>query len=432
MSSVAEVPVLLTMPHYAGTLATARHLAARGVEVAIASDRLLAPAFWTRNVVRRARSPAVVQGPAALADWLCRYGKKNGGAVLYPTSDDMAWVIARHADTLREHFRLYVPSLSAIRSLLDKSALYEVCLKLGVPAPKTWFPRSESELLSLCEDGRTLLLKPRAQMFYAGGKGERIAGRTQAVDSWRLYRSTRYAPGILDELPALDLPLVQEYESTAAQGTYSISGFIEPSGRILGARASTKLLQTARVGVGMCFMSSDVEPTALRNIARVAQNVGYFGAFEVEFIKRAGECLLIDFNPRYYGQMGFDIARGVPLPWMIHHAALGRTNELAQLVTETVSAEAPQFYCDRVALAWWLSIALASGTVRPRAALNWYHMLDQLSPQSIDASWKRDDPLPAMVGMAAVAWSSMRHPLSLLRTLRNSQDAYQQPIARSA
>lgn len=430
MSSAAAVPALLTMPHYAGTLATARHLGERGVEVVIATDRLLAPAFWSRHVARRTRSPSVAQGPASIAAWLCRYGQKNAGTVLYPTSDDMAWVIARHADQLRQHFRLYAPPLSALRALLDKSELYDVCLKSGVPAPKTWMPTSESELASLCDGERSLLLKPRAQMFFSGGKGERITDLAHAVRTWRIYRSARYAPGVLDELPSLDLPLVQEYEPSATQGTYSVSGIIEPSGRISISRASTKLLQTTRVGIGMCFVASEVNPSALRSIAEIARRVGYFGVFEVEFVMRDGEYLLIDFNPRYYGQMGFDIARGAHLPWIIHQAALGQTSELDVGGASTASSDAPTLYCDRVALAWWLGTALASGAMSPREAVDWYHAMDERSHQGIDACWRRDDPLPTLIKLAAVASGPLRNPMSFLRSLRESSDFYQSPLAQ--
>jgi len=352
--------------------------------------------------------------------------------VLYPTSDDMAWVVARHAERLREHFHLYTPAASAVRSLLDKSALYEVCVKLGVPTPKTWFPRSESDLASLCDGQHRLVLKPRAQMFYPGGKGERIVDRAHALRVWRIYRAARYAPSVLDEIPDLDLPLVQEYEPTATQGTYSISGFIEPSGRFLGVRASTKLLQTARVGIGMCFGASDVAPSALRSIAEVAKSIGYFGVFEVEFVKRDDTYLLIDFNPRYYGQIGFDIARGVPHPWIVHHAALGQTSALDRLVAESeTSPQAPTLYCDRVALAWWLGTGLATGALSARDAVRWCRALDEFWFRSIDPSWRRDDPLPSLVRVAAVAWNSVRNPQPFLRALRDSGESYQAPVQLS-
>jgi predicted ATP-grasp superfamily ATP-dependent carboligase len=432
MPPAAGVPALLTMPHYTGTLATARQLAERGVEVVVAADRLLAPALWSRHVSKRERFPAVARGPEQLAAWLCGYGRRNGGAVLYPTSDDIAWVVSRYADRLGQHFHLFAPPMSAMRSLLDKSALYEVCTELGVPTPKSWFPRSELELAGLFDDGRALLLKPRAQMFFSGGKGERLEHRAQAIAAWRAYRAAPYAPGILVDFPSLDLPLVQEYEPTAAQGTYSISGFIEPSGQILGARASTKLLQTARVGVGMCFVASEVDREALRSVERVAKRVGYFGVFEVEFVKRDGQCLLIDFNPRYYGQMGFDIARGVPLPWLVHNAAQGYLGELEQLVSSEASADAPTLYWDRLALAWWLGTALVSGAMRPREARRWYRTMDELSLRSLEASWTGDDPLPAVVKVAAMACAPLRSPLTFLRSLRDSSDFSQQPITRSS
>lgn len=416
------------MPHYAGTLSAARQLAEQGVVVEMASDRLLAPAFWSRHVARRNKSPAVSRGPAEIAAWLCEYGARHGKAVLYPTSDDIAWVIAKHADSLRQHFHLFAPPLEAVRALLDKSALYELCVKLAVPAPTTWFPRSEAELTSLCREGRALLLKPRAQMFFSGGKGNRIENVEQAVQTWRLYRAAQYAPGMLEDLPDLDLPLVQEYEPSAAQTTYSISGFIDSSGAVFAARASTKLLQTSRIGVGMCFVASPVDPIAVRAISEVARAVGYFGVFEVEFVKRDGRHLLIDFNPRYYGQMGFDIARGLPLPWIVHHAA--QQVPYAQLVAE-LTPSSPNVYCDRIALAWWLGTALVSGVLSPSEGVRWFRALDELTLQSIDASWRADDPVPTLVRMATVASSPLRNPLSFLRSLRDGSDFRQKPVLPS-
>src|SRR5215510_9027275 len=97
-TTASAVPALLTMTQYAGTLAAARCLALQGVAVIVAADHLLAPALWSRAVSRRLACPAVERGPAALAQWLLELGAREPGAVLYPTSDELAWLISRHRD----------------------------------------------------------------------------------------------------------------------------------------------------------------------------------------------------------------------------------------------------------------------------------------------------------------------------------------------
>jgi predicted ATP-grasp superfamily ATP-dependent carboligase len=431
MNSAANAPALLTMPHYGGTLASARYLAARGVEVAIASDRLLAPALWSKHVTHRVRAPSVAKGPAALARWLCDYGRQHPGTVLHATSDDMAWVIARYAAELRQYFHLYVPTEAAVRSLLDKSALHHACVRFGVPTPRTWFPTSEAELAEICDGKRQLLLKPRAQLFFpAGGKGEVIADRAHALKTWWLYRRSAYAPGVIADFPELHLPLLQEYEPTAAQGTYSISGFVTRSGGVLGARASIKVLQTSRVGIGMCFIASEVDQTALGQIARLCQGIGYFGMFEVEFVRRDGTYLMIDFNPRYYGQMGFDIARGAPFPWLVQRAALGDTR--LDEVPAAVARDAPESYQDRVAFTWWLGTALVSGAIGPSEAARWHRIASELSKAGVDATWLAADPAPAVIAAASALWSSFRHPKSFVRSTRKLSEPDQLPILNTA
>jgi hypothetical protein len=266
------------------------------------------------------------------------------------------------------------------------------------------------------------MLKPRAQLFFpAGGKGETVTGGADARAAWQAYRGTPYAPEILADFPDLDLPMLQEYEPSATNGTYSISGFIDGAGRILGARASTKVLQTARSGTGMCFVASGLDVAALGGIEKVCRSIGYFGTFEVEFVRRDGVLQLIDFNPRYYGQMGFDIARGIPFPLLMHCAALGRT-DLDSLVSRIHALDAPTLYRDRVAIAWWCGKALAGGALHGRELAPQRGPSRPPQARALDACWRRDDPVPAVVAGAALAWNALRHPLAFLRSLRKRDE----------
>jgi hypothetical protein len=80
-------------------------------------------------------------------------------------------------------------------------------------------------------------------------------------------------------------------------------------------RAARKALPwPRRLGLGLCYEHAEVDPDAASKGLALCRRIGYHGAFEAELIRRAGGLLLIDFNPRFYGQMSFDIARGSPLP----------------------------------------------------------------------------------------------------------------------
>ena len=117
-----RAPVLLGDATWWGTLAAARDLGSRGVAVTLASDVGIAPARWSRYVARTIRCPGNGD-PAWVLEWLQDFGRQSPGYVLYPTSDEIAWLVAAHRDALSPHYRLYAPPIEALTCLLDKHRL---------------------------------------------------------------------------------------------------------------------------------------------------------------------------------------------------------------------------------------------------------------------------------------------------------------------
>src|ERR1700737_3008599 len=103
-----DAPVLLTMAGYHGTIAATRCLGAHGIDVTIADPRLVAAARWSRFARRSVFCPPA-QDADRFVSWLLEFGARSPGHVLYPTSDDLAWLCALHRDELAKNFRLYQP-----------------------------------------------------------------------------------------------------------------------------------------------------------------------------------------------------------------------------------------------------------------------------------------------------------------------------------
>jgi D-aspartate ligase len=415
-----NAPALVTMAHYSGTLAGARCLAAQGVTVVVATDRRFAPAAWSRAARRKVDCPST-DDPEATIDWLLSFGKSEPGMVLHPTCDNLAWLIARYQDELSRCFKLYVPSFSVVQTLLDKRRLYEAAARSGIKVPRTWFPSDEADVANIAADHEVLLVKPRAQVYVARQlRGEWARGRAEVVESFRAHRASRYAPMVRASSPDIEYPMLQEYLPAAAHCVYSVSGFVDRNGRIHGARGAVKLLQQPKlVGVGLCFETAEVEREILAALERFCRRVGYFGIFEAEFVPDADRRLLIDFNPRYYGQMGFDIARGAPLPWMLHAAATGSEGRVgARAVSPACSRKGAQAYHDEISLRWWLALGRIAGGVCPEEAHKWQWWLRKHRHAAVDASCSRNDPLPAVVAAFGKVCRAAMHPRSSLRALQ--------------
>ncbi|HVU02565.1 MAG TPA: hypothetical protein VHE30_12475 [Polyangiaceae bacterium] len=415
----SESHALLTMAQYSGTLAGARCLASHGVSVTIAQDGVLGAAAWSHAARRRVRCPSMADGRRML-DWLVAFGERDPGAVLHPTCDNLAWLIARHQETLAPHFALYVPPFSALDAVLDKRRLYDAAVANGLSVPRTWAPSTEQEALALADGNEALVVKPRSQVFFTTmSKGAIVRGRTELLRVFRELRASPHERMVLHATPDVELPIVQEFVPSAAHDVYSITGFADRAGRIHGARGAVKILQRRGLGVGLCFETAEVEPALLSGLERLCRSVGYFGILEAEFVADEDRRLLIDFNPRYYGQMGFDVARGVPLPWMLHLGALGREAEIGRAVEPRASAwDGPTCYRDEIALRSLLALGQLAGNVEPSDAGRWRSWLSRHRADAVDSSISGEDIVPGLIGAIDVMYSMARHPRSSMRELR--------------
>lgn len=412
---------LLFSASFYGTLAAARCFGRNGIDVTVADPGRLGPASWSRFVGRRVQCPPESQ-PEAFMEWLLDFGRREPGRhVLYPTSDELAWLVSVHASELSQYFHLYDPGVESVYGLLNKRKLFEAGQAVGLTLPRTWFPESEADLEAIAREARfPVLIKPTTQILYSTHvKGLPVAEPAQLVTEYRAFARDGYADMLVKFDPAVARPMVQEFHPEAAEGIYSLSGFVDESGELFEVRGAMKVLQRPRrLGVGVCFESAPVRQDLADGLKRLCQRLGYHGVFEVEFIQTKDAFLLIDFNPRYYGQMGFDIARGLPLPLMAYHAALGDQPALERVVREAREWTGKgEVFCNRIALEMLLNLQRLSGALPVDEARQWRRWLGEHRDVSVDPLIDSDDMMPTAVEVAQILYGSARHPRAFLRMM---------------
>jgi predicted ATP-grasp superfamily ATP-dependent carboligase len=414
------VPTLLFRADYNGTLAASRCLASRGVQVTLATDSILAFSRWSNSVARVVACPGFSDGPAVLAKWLIEYGRNHEKSVLYPTCDELAWLAARYREELSPYFYMYSPGPATLETLLDKRRLYEAANAVGIGTPRTWYPREDAELAAIMAEASGVIVKPRSQTFYrTHAKGERATRLAQLRQIWKRYRGARFAREVADSMSDVGLPMVQEYLPHTASRVVSISGFADKSGRFMASRASCKVLQMPRrAGVGLCFESVLPDPQLQQALEALCAHVGYYGVFEAEFAEHDGRQLLIDFNPRYFGQMGFDIARGMPLPWLAQLCATGQEQQARQLAVRNPPPDEHQYCADSLALRWHLFVGRLLGAVTAPERRRWIQWLSARPDVFHDAIASRTDRGPAIASVISRLWSTLAHPRAYWRSLR--------------
>jgi predicted ATP-grasp superfamily ATP-dependent carboligase len=421
---------LLADAHYYGTLAAVRDLGRSGVPVALAAHVPHSNAAASRHCGRVWASPPT-RAMAPFLQWLIDVGQREPGLVLHPTSDDLAWLMAAHHDRLAPHFRLFQPPASAVYALLDKAQLYAHAAAAGVPTPGQFAPTTADEVQALGhqlarEGGFPVIVKPRTQCGMTNNvKGLIAHTPAELVQHVRQFQvAFPYEDAFLALAPAdIRWPLVQTYLPDAQQHTCSVSGFVDAIGRLQAVRASVKVFQKpVKIGIGIAFEGLAVPPELARHVQALATATGFVGAFEAEFIhvQATGERLLMDFNPRFYGQMHFDICRGMALPRMVHASACGDAAGLQRLIdtarsTQLEQGAERQRYCNRWMFNTLLWAQRAKGALSAERHAHWRRWMNE--GELFDFVADPKDPAPYRNDQFNYLRHWARHPRASFRQL---------------
>lgn len=420
----AIAPVLLTNSDYYGTLAAVRSYGRQGIPVTVTKSRLLSVAHWSKYASSRVHAPSI-QDAQAFLTWLLAFGKQTPGYVLYPTSDELAWLLATHREALSQYYKLYSPSGDCIYRLLNKKLLHAACQELEIGVPETFFPECKQELSQIARElPYPVIIKPQTQIFFESHiKGRIIYTVDELLENYTQFmQQNRYAADFLARHPSVHWPMLQRFYPEAAEAIYNLSGFIDETGKIFALKASRKVLQQPRrLGVGLCFEEDEVYQPLAEKLLALCKRVGYFGAFEVEFIqtKADNQFVLTDFNPRFYGQMAFDIARGLPLPELVYYAALGDHERVRSIVEDSsaMKLDAAQAFCHKVPFLLLLNTQKLSGKLSAAEVHRWQCWMERHKRTMAHAVIDPKDRLPAVVDTLSMTLWYLRHPGAFVRSI---------------
>jgi D-aspartate ligase len=405
-ATAPKVPFLLTMPTYGGTLAAVRSLGIHDIPVTVAGDELLAPARWSRFATRCVECPRALD-TNRMVDWLIRFGDREPRHVLYASSDDSAFLFAEHAAELESRFAMFQPPLETFVEILDKKRLIEACASVGLDTPPTWFPESEADVVRIGREAPfPLLLKARTQVRrMQQNKGIVVEHRDDLLRAYRKFvEKNEFLPGLEPYFGDVSQPMIQSYFASANQHVYSVTGFIDRDTDLTATRAAAKIFQRTRpVGLGLCFAAAPLEPALAAGVTRLCRKVGHFGVFEVEFLRDGDSSMVIDFNPRFFGQMGFDAARGMPLALFLYLAATGNAPALRWSIAQAARAtRGAKIYTHRFVFELLLlasqGLELSMSSEERRRWRRWY---DENRADAVDASADARDWAPGIVHAVA-------------------------------
>jgi D-aspartate ligase len=413
--------ILLCNANYYGTLAAVRSLGRAGVNVVTVDPSRICNSRYSRYSTQHLTCPAYEES-SAWAEWLLRKARIGPRRAIYATSDAVSFALARHLGELSTDFELYQPGLDTVMSILDKGLLMQNAQAVGIATPSTWFPQDSAEAAKIAKDaGETVLIKPRSQLAQrTKTKGTVVESRGHQVQSiFDGYVKDQSTKSEFAKLSSVAMaPLIQQYYPEAVENVYSLCGFREEAGGGVIVRAARKIVQRPRsIGTGLCFEPTFVDPLLVDQAKRLCERIGYYGVFELEFILAEGKAMLIDFNGRFYNQIGFDIARGMELPALAYAAATRNQAEVSRLMTLGSSGNHDDVagFCNQFVLVMMVKMQRILRTLSRKDATLWLSWSRGSHGTIIDAVQDPHDALPAAVEVAQRLLDAVQHPRAFVR-----------------
>lgn len=244
-----------------------------------------------------------------LANLAVREGLK--GWALFPTTDPLVTLVARHHKALGAHYRLTIPPWDVLQWVCDKRLLHRLAQDLGLNQPWSFFPRKRDDVASL--DWRfPVILKPALRLGF---------NRFTKSKAWpagdRASLLSRY-----DEASALvgpEMVMIQEVVPGWGESQFSYAALCrdgQPVASIVARRIRQFPMDFGRFST---YVETVDDPRVDEAAARLLAAVGFTGIVEIEFKKdsRDGQYKLLDVNPRVWGWHTLGQRAGVDFPHLL-------------------------------------------------------------------------------------------------------------------
>lgn len=390
----SERPVAVVYPAFSlNCYGVIRGLGEKGIPV-IALDEKANPQFRSRYC-KGLICPDPKEDPEAFMTFLAELGAKfRTPPVLYMMEDLYVWLAHRYQDRIAPYFRFPFLSAETLERCLDKRLTFEVAEGIGVPLPRTYYPKDVRELMDLeGELPLPAIVKPVVARFdFRSGDASKICTFPKVFGS-KAIRAESFPELVkqFQRVQALDIEACVQEEIPGGQDLlYGATLYANADSEALGVFVRTKLRQTpadfGTMTLGRAIASEEVRETSMR----MAKTLGFKGicGMEYKYDPRDGQYKFLEINPR--GELWMNLANhcGVNLPYLKYRDLIG----------EPVTATQTNFTRKLVDLRDDFSLYFQRYRHDPQYGIRfseWFSSLTSGEIEEVIFNWK--DPLPGIL-----------------------------------
>jgi D-aspartate ligase len=316
-------------------------------------------------------------------DLILDTGRRLGlqGWVIYPTRDETVAALARYRSELINDFRVPTPDWDTTQWVWDKRNTYRLANELGIPTPRTWYPRKVEDLDVIGAEPPFVVKPAIKEHFIYATK----AKAWRANDRSELRTRFEQAAAQVEDGEVM----VQELIPGDGQKQFAYCAFYK-DGRSIGSMTVRRTRQhPPEFGRASTFVETVDLPVLEELSDRFLQRIGYYGLVELEYKLdvRDGQYKLLDVNGRTWGYHTLGFGAGVDFPSMLFADQLG---ELVDPCRARTGARWIRLLTD-------LPTGLVEIIRNHQTFRAYFSTLKQRPAESV---FSREDPLPGLVELA--------------------------------
>jgi len=370
-------------------LGIVRSLGRRGIPVCVIDDE--------RSIARYSRYTTVAQRVPSLLEAkdtvraLLEFGRAHRlhGWVLYPTRDEQVAALSQNREQLSEIFRVPTPLWETVKWLWDKRNTYSLAEKLGIPTPRTWYPRNVEDLAQI-EGHFPVVIKPAIkEHFIYATKDKAWRADTPAQLHELFERALRILPA--EEIMIQDL--------IPGEGTcqYAYCSFFKNGKSVAHLTACRRRQHPLEFGRSSTYVETVESPLLAEHSEQFLSAIDYYGLVEVEYKRdpRDGQYRLLDVNGRTWGYHTIGRRAGVDFPCLL----------FADQMNEPVES-----FKGKTGVRWIrLLTDLPTGVIGiMKGKIEGRTYLRSLLDYDEEAVFSLEDPLPGMVEVALIPYLAVK------------------------
>jgi predicted ATP-grasp superfamily ATP-dependent carboligase len=307
--------------------------------------------------------------------------------VLFPTNDTYALFVSERRSELEEDFLFRVPPASIKATFLDKRATVGVCLRHGIPIPRSCVPASPADVEQGAKDfGFPVIIKPALQDD-AGFPGKNVVAAS--ADELLAFYDGR--PDLVERT------MFQEVIPSGDGHIVGINTYSGADGRVLAWTSHRRLRQWLPDRGASCYAVSETLTSLQEPTIRFLDDLGYVGFAGVEYAEdvATGQRFFLELNARVVLPNRLFADSGVDL------TAIG--------YLEMCGQPTPRDLVQRDGVYWmdFQRDLLSSFVTWRRGRLGLFEWLGGLRRTTSHATFDLRDPKPFVASLASLASAAL-------------------------